>query len=80
MDQQRDKNWERVLRTAIGFGKKHGRWPTRLLIDPGILAALERGFDGADYETLKTGLEVVPTPDTLRSTPCLSNAEMLWRT
>jgi len=66
-DQERDKNWERVLRTAIGFGKKYGRWPTRLLVDPGILRALERGFSEDEYSTLSDGVELVPTPDTLRA-------------
>ena len=67
MDQPRDKNWERVLRTAIGFGKKHGRWPTRLLVDPEILEALEAGFDEDELRTLREGLDVVPTERTLRA-------------
>lgn len=67
MGRERDKNWERVLRTAVGFGKKHGRWPTRLLVDPGILAALRRGFDPDDFAELERGVELIETPDTLRA-------------
>ncbi len=67
MAKERDKNWERVLRTAIGFGKKHGRWPTRLLVDPGILEALRGGFTAEEFATLSQGVELIETPDTLRA-------------
>ncbi len=52
MDMDPAKEWKRVLHTAVGFGKKHGHWPSRLVLPEAIYEALDDAFSAEDWDFL----------------------------
>ncbi len=50
--------WKRVLLTARKFGKKHGHWPTRIVLSDDVLDALSAAFTPDDWAFLGKEIEV----------------------
>jgi len=59
--------WTRVLRTAAGFGKKYGRWPTRVLLPPETSAALSEAFPDETWKDFAAQVELGVSQDRPRA-------------
>ena len=52
------RDWTRVLRTAQGFGKKFGRWPTHLRLPEEVFVSLKDAFGDAGWADLQAQVTI----------------------
>jgi hypothetical protein len=52
------KEWTQVLQTVIGFGKKHGHWPTRIVLPEAQHDALSTAFSPEDWAFLNKEVQL----------------------
>jgi hypothetical protein len=59
-----DRNWVRFCMAVRGFRARHGTWPTRMRLDPGYIEEFRSSLlSPADFENLKTKVELISEPD-----------------